>query len=430
MLLLTRQGGVAVMDEMIYNSLSSYYHALGVRGYMPYVDAQKLLLLIFYRDFVYGDYRGVLSKEDYYLIERALNCLFGSSCLIPYPDYLKSGKFNLGRTSELASRIAELEDTMVVKPISVGEDDTTDSDIKILEGVENLISSFTVSPLSVIDFDTSTIHFSATTTKATTLQIEKVVGDTREVIYGPLTGTQIDYNYTLVNPSAGDITFVLSATYREDISTRSRTITVQDVPITISSFTANPSLLYIGEETTVVFDGVASRRGELSILDQTEAVLCTLQNVDNIHYAHTINPSTTGNLSFTMVARCGNKQTVSQQVNIQVNRHEYYTMYYGNSDSEISDGASVKSLSTTNSNSIEGTYDRAYYYIAVHSSKELKSIINRGVEPVTDNFVLKNNALVLDVFGTQQTYKLYECDINSYADVGDMDTYILTITIE
>jgi hypothetical protein len=105
-------------------------------------------------------------------------------------------------------------------------------------------------------------------------------------------------------------------------------------------------------------------------------------------------------------------------------------MYYGNSDSEISDGASVKSLSTTNSNSIEGTYDRAYYYIAVHSSKELKSIINRGVEPVTDNFVLKNNALVLDVFGTQQTYKLYECDINSYADAGDMDTYILTITIE
>ena len=117
MLLLTRQGGVAVMDEMIYNSLSSYYHALGVKGYMPYIDAQKLLLLIFYRDFVYGDYRGILSRDDYRLIERALNCLFGSSCLIPYPDYLKMGKLHLGDITEMAQRVKNIEDADVLKLI-------------------------------------------------------------------------------------------------------------------------------------------------------------------------------------------------------------------------------------------------------------------------------------------------------------------------
>ena len=77
------------MDEIIYNALTSYYHALEKLGYMSNSQAQKLLLLIFYRDFVFNDYRGLISREDYQLIERALNCLYGTTCLIPYPDYLK-----------------------------------------------------------------------------------------------------------------------------------------------------------------------------------------------------------------------------------------------------------------------------------------------------------------------------------------------------
>ena len=122
------------MDEMIYNALSSYYHALGVKGYMPYKDAQKLLLLIFYRDFIYGDFRGVISREDYKTIERALNCLFGSTCLIPYPDYLKMGKLFLGSVSEVAQRVKALEDTEVVKLIHDlnNAEGTEDSDVIIV----------------------------------------------------------------------------------------------------------------------------------------------------------------------------------------------------------------------------------------------------------------------------------------------------------
>lgn len=103
------------MDEILYSSLSSYFNALELKGYMPYSQAQKLLVLAFYRDFALNDYRGLISKEDYHLIESALNCLYGSTCLIPYPDYLKMNKLHLGDTTELASRVKTLEQTKVLK---------------------------------------------------------------------------------------------------------------------------------------------------------------------------------------------------------------------------------------------------------------------------------------------------------------------------
>ena len=103
------------MDEIIYNAFGSYYNALEKLGYISYPQSQKLLLLCFYRDFVFHDYRGLLNKEDYYLIERALDCLWGSTCLIPYPDYLKMGKLHIGEMTEMAQRVKNLEDTSVLK---------------------------------------------------------------------------------------------------------------------------------------------------------------------------------------------------------------------------------------------------------------------------------------------------------------------------
>ena len=118
------------MDEILYNSLSSYFHALEYKGYMPYYQMQKLLVMIFYRDFVYNDYRGLISKDDYLMIERALDCLYGSTCLIPYPDYLKMGKLHIGEITEMAQRVKTLENTDVLK--SFDADGTGDSDIVII----------------------------------------------------------------------------------------------------------------------------------------------------------------------------------------------------------------------------------------------------------------------------------------------------------
>ena len=100
------------MDEIIYNAISQYYAALCKLGYYSYKEVFRLLLLAFYRDFVFHDYRGILSREDYHEIEKALDCLFGSNCLIPYPDYLKMGKLHLSEVTELAQRVKALEEAI------------------------------------------------------------------------------------------------------------------------------------------------------------------------------------------------------------------------------------------------------------------------------------------------------------------------------
>lgn len=126
------------MDNMVYQSLMSYFHALELKGYVPYPQVQKLLVLCFYRDFVFQDYRGILTKEDYHLIEQALDCLYGSTCLIPYPDYLKMSKLHLGEMTELAQRVKTIEDTEVLKAFDgINED----SDIEIVESDEEPIDN-------------------------------------------------------------------------------------------------------------------------------------------------------------------------------------------------------------------------------------------------------------------------------------------------
>ena len=122
------------MDNILYNSLSSYFHALEMKGYMPYKDMVKLLVLSFYRDFVFSDYRGIISRDDYLLIERALDCLYGSTCLIPYPDYLKMGKLHIGEITEMAQRVKTLENTEVLKAFDA--DGSADSDIMIVSEEE------------------------------------------------------------------------------------------------------------------------------------------------------------------------------------------------------------------------------------------------------------------------------------------------------
>ena len=83
------------MDDILFDALTRYYHALELKGYMSIVQSVKLLVLCFYRDFMFHDYRGLLSKKDYCLIERALDCIYG--------------------TTEMAQRVKTLEDTNVVK---------------------------------------------------------------------------------------------------------------------------------------------------------------------------------------------------------------------------------------------------------------------------------------------------------------------------
>lgn len=100
------------MGEYVYNAVVRYFKALAYTGYYKDKDVQKLLLLLFYYCFVFEDYRGYLKEEDYKEIEKALNCLYGTTCLIPYPDYLKMGKLKLGEMTEVLARTKAVEDNL------------------------------------------------------------------------------------------------------------------------------------------------------------------------------------------------------------------------------------------------------------------------------------------------------------------------------
>ena len=126
------------MDEILYNALTKYYHALELKGYMANSHAVKLLILIFFRDFIFHDYRGLITKEDYHLIEKALDCIYGSTCLIPYPDYLKMGKLYLGEMTEMAQRVKTLEDTPVLKLLNPEDaEGNPNSDVLVVTGDED-----------------------------------------------------------------------------------------------------------------------------------------------------------------------------------------------------------------------------------------------------------------------------------------------------
>ena len=120
------------MDKLLYEYLLSYFYTLSYTGYMKDDTTYKLLIYGFYRDFVMKDYRGLLNKEDYHMIEEVLDSFYGTDCLMSYPDYLKMGKLHLGEITEMATRIKNLEDTAVVKSQELSVP-SVESDIEITE---------------------------------------------------------------------------------------------------------------------------------------------------------------------------------------------------------------------------------------------------------------------------------------------------------
>ena len=103
------------MDNFVYNAFDGYFQVLEKVGYMKQKNINSLLVLNFFYELLYKDYRGYVKKEDYHTIEKALNCLYGTNCLIPYPDYLKMGRLRLGEMTELSHRVEEIENTKVLK---------------------------------------------------------------------------------------------------------------------------------------------------------------------------------------------------------------------------------------------------------------------------------------------------------------------------
>ena len=122
------------MGNITFNTLSKYFTNLANTGYRKNSDVMRVLLLSHINKLLNNDFRGFITEEDYKKIERALYCLYGSSCLIPYPDYYNTKNQRVmynGSMSELAYRVIKAEE----KVEEIKEDNITiHQDINALDG--------------------------------------------------------------------------------------------------------------------------------------------------------------------------------------------------------------------------------------------------------------------------------------------------------
>ena len=75
-----------ILNE-IFKAIESYFNAATKLGYVKDSDLDKLLVYIFIQEILEGDMSYFVDEKDFRLMEKALSCLFGTSCLLPYPQH-------------------------------------------------------------------------------------------------------------------------------------------------------------------------------------------------------------------------------------------------------------------------------------------------------------------------------------------------------
>lgn len=104
---------VVAMVNYLYEALCGYFTRLCHVGYMKQSEVEKLVVLTSIQRMVDCDFRGYLDEEAYNKINDVLYNLYGTTCLIPYPDYYSNKDKRIMYTcsiSELASRVQRLEE--------------------------------------------------------------------------------------------------------------------------------------------------------------------------------------------------------------------------------------------------------------------------------------------------------------------------------
>lgn len=77
---------VVVVEANVLNSLNRYFNVLEITGSLKQSDVDKLLVYKFISELLNSEVSSFITEGDYSFIDKALNCLYGSTCLIPYPE--------------------------------------------------------------------------------------------------------------------------------------------------------------------------------------------------------------------------------------------------------------------------------------------------------------------------------------------------------
>lgn len=96
------------INEVVVESIQNYFYELALNGYRRQASVHKLLALQYIIEILQGNLRFYVTREDYRALSKALYCIYGSDCLIPYPQ------FEIGNREDgygqLQPRISELTD--------------------------------------------------------------------------------------------------------------------------------------------------------------------------------------------------------------------------------------------------------------------------------------------------------------------------------
>lgn len=71
-----------------YEALTRYFHTLSVLGYKNYDEVTKMVVLLYIEEIFSTVLGNFVTDKDYRTISNVLHCLYGDTCLIPYPEFL------------------------------------------------------------------------------------------------------------------------------------------------------------------------------------------------------------------------------------------------------------------------------------------------------------------------------------------------------
>jgi hypothetical protein len=78
------------MDDLLYESCLRYFTSLANFGYKNDEDVKKLLFYVYIQELVNEpSLETCITDEDLRSMEQALSQLYGTTCLMPYPNHCK-----------------------------------------------------------------------------------------------------------------------------------------------------------------------------------------------------------------------------------------------------------------------------------------------------------------------------------------------------
>ena len=97
------------LNNIALNSLERYFTVLESIGYISQAETNKVLLLQFLQEML-QEYPYFITEEDYTTIERVVQCLSETTCLIPYREYQQVSLPLTGYVFSIPIRVTQGED--------------------------------------------------------------------------------------------------------------------------------------------------------------------------------------------------------------------------------------------------------------------------------------------------------------------------------